>query len=121
MSIAEFAKKVIDSARASGEGWPSDAVYKADMIYGDSLTVSKFFTSKEALDSYVDYFRTKWNAESFEARLEIFEWDLGPELISTQIFRKKETADEKKKRQIGVVVVALAAVGMVFLAKAGRR
>lgn len=123
MSVATFAKKIIDSVLASSEDWPVNAVYKtaltAEEKDGSLLLDEKFFETKEELDQYVEALRAEWDRKNLDAQVEVFEWDLGPNHIATHIFRRKKVYGRPDWK--GFAIGAAVAVAFFTAARAVRR
>lgn len=122
MSFAEFTKKIIESATAGTEGWPLDAVFKMESFIdtnGDVVVGTQYFTTQEQVDEVINGYRRQWEKENFEARIEVYEWDLGPQHSATYTFRKSRS--KTRNSRTGLTILGAAAVVMAILAVKGRK
>jgi hypothetical protein len=84
---AHFAKVI-----AEGEGWAPDDMYKTITrsktwpMGWDREDYTSYFKSKEELDAHIESYREWAKSEDNEAKISVWEWDLGPTFMQDHWF-----------------------------------
>lgn len=86
--LGDVMKMQIQAIIAESEGWPDEAVYKTENhshtwpMGWSKQKFTNYFATKEELDAYLENCRDWAKCEDNQMIIQVWEWDLGPNLIS---------------------------------------